>query len=317
MRAVRLAGAKRLEVLELPDPEPSDGDVVIEVAAAGICGSDLSCYKTGVFGGSVLGHEFSGYLDGKPVVVDPKMPCGECTDCLNGAAYRCVQALTRGPGGLRDGAFAELVAVPASGVHELPDALDVNDACLVEPLSVAIHGIERAGIAPGEATVVGLGPIGLLTVAALRARGCENVTGVDPVEVRRTLAAKLGADRVFERIDETPAESPLVLECTGRPELLQQTTNLLGAGGVAVLLGVPMAEATVTPLVWVTREQSVIGSISSSEMDFRAAIGLLAARPEIASIITKRVSLDALPAAFDELISNPADGKVVVEPRER
>ena len=317
MRAVRLAGARWLEVQELPDPQPSEGEVVIEVAAAGICGSDLSCYKSGVFSGSVLGHEFSGYLDGKPVVVDPKMPCGACADCRNGSSYRCVEALTRGPGGLRDGAFAERVAVPASGVHALPDGLDVNDACLVEPLSVAIHGIERAGIAPNEATVVGLGPIGLLVVAALRARGCENVSGVDPVEVRRTLATKLGAGNVHERIEDAPAGSPLVLECTGRPELLQQTTNLLGAGGVAVLLGVPMAEATVSPLVWVTREQSVIGSISSSIMDFRAAVGLLAARPEIASIITKRVALDRLPDAFEELISRPADGKVVVVPAKR
>jgi L-iditol 2-dehydrogenase len=317
VRAVRLAGAKQLEIVELPDPVAAAGDVVIEVAAAGICGSDLSCYKTGVFGGSVLGHEFSGYLDGKPVVIDPKMPCGECVDCRNGAAYRCVQALTRGPGGMRDGAFAERVAVPAYGVHALPDALDVNDACLVEPLSVAIHGTERAGFAPERATVVGLGPIGLLAVVALRARGCEDVTGVDPVDVRRTLATKLGADRVYERITDAPAESPLVLECTGRPELLQQTTNLLSAGGVAVLLGVPMAEATIAPLVWVTREQSVIGSISSSGSDFRAAISLLAARPEIASIITKRVSLDGLPDAFDDLIGRPADGKVVVEPAKR
>lgn len=317
MRAVRLAGAKRLEILELPDPEPGDGEVVIEVAAAGICGSDLSCYKTGVFSGSVLGHEFAGFLDGRAVVVDPKMPCGKCADCLSGNSYRCVEALTRGPGGLRDGAFAERVAVPASGVHALPEALDVSNACLVEPLSVAIHGIERAGIPPERATVVGLGPIGLLTVAALRARGCEDVTGVDPVAVRRELASTLGAGAVYERIADAPPDVPLVLECTGRPEFLQETTNLLGPGGVAVLLGVPMAEATVTPLVWVTREQSVIGSISSSEMDFRAAIGLLAARPEIASIITKRVSLDELPLAFDELISKPADGKVAVEPAGR
>ena len=317
MRAVRLAGAKRLEVVELPEPEPADGEVVIEVAAAGICGSDLSCYKAGVFAGSVLGHEFSGWLDGKPVVVDPKMPCGVCAECRNDAAYRCVEALTRGPGGLRNGAFAERVAVPASGLHALPGTLDVHDACLVEPMSVAIHGIERAGIAPDEATVVGLGPIGLLAVAALRARGCEIVTGVDPVAVRRTLATKLGAAQVFERLEDTPPGARLVLECTGRPELLQQTTDLLAAGGVAVLLGVPMAQATVAPLVWVTREQSVIGSISSSELDFRAAIGLLAARPDIASIITRRVSLDELSQAFENLIALPADGKVVVDPRSR
>jgi threonine dehydrogenase-like Zn-dependent dehydrogenase len=315
VRAVRLAGAKRLEVIELPDPEPGDGEVLVRVAATGICGSDLSCYKTGVFSGSVLGHEFSGFVDGDPVVVDPKMPCGACADCRNGASYRCVEALTRGPGGMRDGAFAELVAVPASCVHRLPAGLDVANACLVEPLSVAIHGVERAGIVPDEATVVGLGPIGLLAVATLRARGCANIVGVDPVMVRRTLAEKLGAGTVHERIEDAPAGTPLVLECTGRPELLQQTTNLLAPGGVAVLLGVPMSEASVVPMVWVTREQSVVGSISSSEADFRAAIELLADHPEIADIITKRVTLDELPNAFEELTTRPADGKVVVDPR--
>ncbi|MGH2793152.1 MAG: zinc-binding dehydrogenase [Actinomycetota bacterium] len=185
----------------------------------------------------------------------------------------------------------------------------------MEPLSDSIHGLERAGVMPDAVTVVGLGPIGLLTVAALRARGYAHVVGIDPVDVRRTLATRLGAEAVFERIADAPPDTPLVFECTGRPDLLQETTNLLAAGGVAVLLGVTMAEATVTPLVWVTREQSVIGSISSSELDFRAAIGLLAARPEIASIITKRVTLAELPAAFDELLSRPADGKIAVDPR--
>ena len=315
MRAVRLAGAKRLEVIELPDPEPDDGEVVVRVAAAGICGSDLSCYKAGVFSGSVLGHEFSGFVDGKPVVVDPKLPCGACADCRNGSSYRCVEALTRGPGGTRDGAFAELVAVPAFMVHGLPAGLDVADACLVEPLSVAIHGIVRAGFVPDDAIVVGLGPIGLLAVAALRAAGCASVTGVDPIGVRRSLATTLGAERVFGSIEEAPTGVPVVLECTGRPELLQSTTNLLAPGGVAVLLGVPMSEASVVPMVWVTREQSVVGSISSSADDFRAAMELLAARPEIAGIITKRVALDALPQAFEDLIARPADGKVVVDPR--
>ncbi len=314
MRAVRLTGVKQLDLLDLPDPVPGDGEVLVRVAAAGICGSDLSCYKTGVFAGSVLGHEFSGFVDGSPVVVDPKMPCGACADCRNGAAYRCVEALTRGPGGMRDGAFAEMVAVLASGVYPLPATLDVANACLVEPLSVAIHGIERAGFIPDRVAVVGLGPIGLLAIAALRARDCAHVIGVDPVAVRRSLAERLGAERVFERIEDVPPDVPLVLECTGRAELLQQTTNLLAAGGVAVLLGVPISEASVVPLVWVTREQSVIGSISSSETDFRAAIGLLATRPEIAAIITKRVGLGDLGRAFDELTSRPADGKIVVDP---
>ncbi|MGH2725364.1 MAG: zinc-dependent alcohol dehydrogenase, partial [Actinomycetota bacterium] len=210
-----------------------------------------------------------------------------------------------------------LVAVPTSGIYPLPAALDVANACLVEPLSVAIHGIERAGFIPDRVAVVGLGPIGLLAVAALRARDCAHVTGVDPVAVRRSLAESLGAEQVFERIEDVQPDVPLVLECTGRPEVLQQATNLLAPGGVAVLLGVMMSEASVAPLVWVMREQSVIGSVSSSETDFRAAIGLLAAKPEIATIITKRVTLEELPSAFDELISRPGDGKIVVDPSAR
>ncbi|MFY9586660.1 MAG: alcohol dehydrogenase catalytic domain-containing protein, partial [Actinomycetota bacterium] len=210
MRAVRLTGARALDVIDLPTPEPSRDDVVIRVASCGICGSDLSCYKTGVYTGSVLGHEFagvveaaangSGYSAGQAVLVDPKVPCGECRDCLTGAAYRCVAALTAGPGGMRDGGFAQFVSVPSSCLHPLPEGLRLEDGCLTEPLAVAIHGIERAGgIAAGEdAVVVGLGPIGLLTIAALRARGAGAITGIDPVGVRRDLAEQLGADRVME-----------------------------------------------------------------------------------------------------------------------
>jgi 2-desacetyl-2-hydroxyethyl bacteriochlorophyllide A dehydrogenase len=322
VRAVRLAGIEQLEVIELPDPVPSDDEVLVRVSGCGICGSDLSCYKTGVFSGSVLGHEFAGWIEsaaagfeaGEPVVVDPKMPCGVCADCRAGAGYRCAEGLARGMGGLRNGAYAEFVVAPASSAYRLPSGLAVEDACLVEPLSVAIHGIGKAEMPVEEAIVVGLGPIGLLAVAALRAAGCETVTGIDPVEIRRSLATSLGATAVVSRVEDAPTDVPLVLECSGRAEVLQSATNLLASGGRAVLLGVPMSEATIVPMVWVTREQSVVGAISSSVEDFREAISLLAARPEIAAIITRRVSLDELPAAFDELVHQPAEGKVVVDP---
>lgn len=299
----------------------------MRVAAAGICGSDLSCYKTGVFSGSVLGHEFSGVVDraadgveafktGDPVLVDPKVSCGVCDDCRSGAQYRCTQALTLGPGGARDGAFAERVVVPAHCLYPLPPSLRVEDGCLTEPLAVAIHGLERAGgVAPGEeVVVVGLGPIGLLTVAAARARGAGKITGVDPVEVRRGLATQLGAARVVERLEDLPQTATLVVECSGKADLLQQVTNTARAGGRVVLLGVPIAEASVTAMIWVVREVTVIGAIASSPADFVASAELLAREPGIASIITRRVSLDELPAAFEQLVTAPADGKVVVEP---
>jgi L-idonate 5-dehydrogenase len=327
VRAVRLAGAGRLEPVELPDPVPGEGEVVVRVAATGICGSDLSCFKTGVFAGTVLGHELGGVVEevgpgapgwepGDRVAVDPKIPCGSCTDCLTGAAYRCVESLTLGIGGAsRDGGFAELVRAPAARLHRLPDGVATENACLAEPLSVAIHGLERAWHQAGEsALVIGLGPIGLLAVAALRARGAGSITGVDPVGVRRDLAQGLGAERVAASVSEVTDNVPLVVECSGRPEMLQEATNRTDAGGRVALLGVTIAQATVMPLVWVTREVSVVGSISSSDDDFAEALRLLAREPAIAGIITRRVALDEVPGAFEELIARPADGKVAVDP---
>jgi L-iditol 2-dehydrogenase len=327
VRAVRLTAARELQVVYVPKPTSGPDEVVIRVTACGICGSDLSCYKTGVFAGSVLGHEFAGVVEsigngsaafrvGESVLVDPKVPCGECRDCRSGALHRCVSALTSGPGGMRDGGLAEFVSVPASCLYPLPDGLRVEDGCLTEPLAVAIHGIERVGgVDPGEdAVVVGLGPIGLLTVAALRARGAGMVTGVDPVDVRRRLAEQLGADRVVPSVATAPSDVPLVFECAGRPDLLQEATNLAAAGGRVALLGVPIGEATVMPLPWVAREISVVGSIASGPEDFRAAAVMLAADPGIARIITRRVPLEDVPAMFEELVTSPADGKIVAEP---
>jgi threonine dehydrogenase-like Zn-dependent dehydrogenase len=324
VRAVRLTGPRLLDLVEIPDPVPADGEVVLRVTSTGICGSDLSCYKTGVFSGSVLGHEFAGVIEGPgvegfatgtPVLVDPKVPCGQCHDCRAGFAYRCSAALTLGPGGTRDGGFAELVSVPAHCLYPMPAGLQLEDGCLTEPLAVAIHGLARAGAVPGEdVIVVGLGPIGLLAIAALRARGGGQITGVDPVEVRRALASTLGADHVESRVEDAKAGAPLVLECTGRADLLQDATNLAAAGGRVVLLGVAVEQSTVTTMVWVVREVSVIGSIASSPEDFRASAELLARKPGIARIITRRVSLAELPAAFEELVVSPSEGKVVAEP---
>lgn len=330
MRAVRLVAAHELQVEDLPEPEAVAGEVVLRVDRCGICGSDLSSYKVGLFSGSVFGHELSGVVDavgagverwrgGDRVVVDPKLPCGVCDDCRGGAAYRCAMALTAGIGFARDGGFAERVAVPAQLLHRVPESLSLGDACVVEPLSVAIHGVERAQLGePGAAVVVGLGPIGLLTVAVLKARGMAPVIGVDPVDDRRRLALQLGAANVAADLHEvrgSMAPAPTVFECSGRPELLHTAADLVAPGGVLVMLGVPFGEATVLPLMWVTREIRVTGSIASSADDFQTSIDMLTADPSLAQIVTRRIGLDDVPAAFDDLIAPSGGGKVVVDPR--
>jgi (R,R)-butanediol dehydrogenase/meso-butanediol dehydrogenase/diacetyl reductase len=329
MRGVKLAGAHELQVVELPDPAPAPGEVVIRVDGCGICGSDLSSYKLGLFSGSVPGHEFSatvelpgdgvaGWNAGDRVVVDPKLPCGMCDDCTAGAAYRCAMALTAGVGFLRDGGFEDRVSVPAHLLHRIPATLRLHDACMTEPLSVAIHGVERARLRePGSAVVVGLGPIGLFTVAVLHARGVGPIVGVDPVDDRRQLALRLGASNVAAELHEVRGAMPpaaAVFECSGKPELLHTAADVVAPGGVLVMLGVPFSEATVLPLMWVTREITITGSIASAEQDFVAAIDMLAADPSLAQIVTRRIPLDDVPAAFEDLIAPSHGGKIVVDP---
>ena len=330
MRAVKLLEAHAVEVEDLPEPEAIPGEVVLQVDGCGICGSDLSSYKVGLFTGTVPGHELAGTLVavgdgvtawgvGDAAVVDPKIPCGSCVDCLAGAGYRCAMALTAGIGFARDGGFAERVAVPANLLHRLPAGLALEHACLVEPLSVAIHGVERAHVHPGDAAVVvGLGPIGLLTVATLRARGVAPVIGVDPVADRRQLALDLGATGAVAEIRELRSLVPpaaAVIECSGYAPLLQAAADLVAPGGRLVLVGVPFGETTVAPIMWVTREIEIIGSIASGTADFEASLAMLAADPGIARIVTRRVSLAEVPDVFEELITPASGGKVVVDPQ--
>lgn len=328
MRALLFVERLRLEAVDLPDPEPGPGDVVLRVAACGICGSDLSCYKTGVFAGQVLGHEFAGVIEsvgkavhgwtpGDPVAVDPKTPCGTCADCRAGASHRCPSALTLGLGAKRPGGFAERVVTPSSSLHRLPPGVAVEDASLVEPLSVAIHALDRGGIGGETAVVLGLGPIGLLVVAALRSRGATSIIGVEPVAARRALALSVGATQALAPGDEARAicaGAPVVIECTGRPDMLQEATDLTAAGGRTLLLGIPMEQAMVAPMVWVTRELTIVGSVGSGSEDFRAAIDLIAGNPAVSRIITRRVGLDDAPGAFEELLRPSRDGKIAVVP---
>ena len=329
MRAVRLIEAHRLELVDIPAPEASPGEVVVRVDGCGICGSDLTSYKVGLFTDAVPGHELAGVIDsvgdgvtgwaaGDAAVVDPKIPCGACDDCRSGASYRCAMALTSGIGFARDGGFAELVAAPASLLHRLPAGLALEHACLVEPLSVAIHGVDRARLHPGDtAVVVGLGPIGLLTVATLHAHGIGPIVGVDPVPDRRALALELGATTALAELREVRshvAPAPAVIECSGYAPLLHAAADLVAPGGRLVLVGVPFGEATVIPLMWVTREIEIVGSIASNAADFALSLEMLAADPGIARVATRRVGLAQVPDVFEELITPSSGGKVVVDP---
>ncbi|HEX4216275.1 MAG TPA: alcohol dehydrogenase catalytic domain-containing protein [Candidatus Dormibacteraeota bacterium] len=329
MRAVRQVEAQRLEVVAEEAPAPGEEELLIRVSGCGICGSDLSSFKMGLFDG-VPGHELAGVVEavgpgaegwapGQAVGIDPRLPCGECDECRSGNSHRCVDAMTRRT--ITPGGFAELVTAPLSVVRRLPQGLEPEVACLAEPLAVALHGIERADLQPGQdAIVVGLGSIGLLCVAALRHLGAGRIHGIDPVAARRRLAVEAGADTVFE--DGGGARGslqgvPVILECSGRPEALPLAIDLAAPGGHVSLLGIALAEVTLVPVMWIIREITVRGCINSSGDDYRHALAMLAADPGIGRIITTRIPLEELPAMFEALLHPSDQGKVVVDPRLR
>src|SRR5438270_6191369 len=203
MRAVELARAHEMHLVEMEKPEPGPGEVLVRIEACGVCGSDVSAYKLGLWSG-VMGHEIGatvealgagveGLAPGDAVAINPKLPCGECADCRSGHENRCIDTLTKPV--LRPGGYAEWLAAPVKLVALLPDGLPADLGALAEPLSVAVHAAGRAEVRPGgPAMVVGLGSIGLLTVVAVKAAGAGPIYAIEPNAARRELGLSLGVE---------------------------------------------------------------------------------------------------------------------------
>jgi threonine dehydrogenase-like Zn-dependent dehydrogenase len=206
MRAAVYKGDRRVEIEEYPVPELGADDVLLEVSHCGVCGSDIHFVLEG-WGrpNSVGGHEYTGTVAavgaavtgwkvGDPVVGGPSVRCGVCEYCRAGRPSLCSGRGSVGEGGDFQGAFADYIRVPAGELLHLPEGLSLRHAALTEPLAVALHGITRAGVRPGERVLVtGGGPIGTLTIAALVARGVTDIVLSEPAPVRRELAERLGA----------------------------------------------------------------------------------------------------------------------------
>ena len=202
-------GTNAISLETRPVPVPGSGEVVVEVSHCGVCGSDLHFVIEG-WGrpGAIGGHEYSGrvaavgpgvagWAVGDPVVGGAMVGCGTCVACRAGRPSLCRARSSPGVGDLQ-GAFAGFVSCPAAELVRVPEGLPLRTAALTEPLAVALHGITAAALAPGQrALVTGAGPIGLLTVAALRARGVDDVTVSEPAPLRRELARNAKRREIF------------------------------------------------------------------------------------------------------------------------
>lgn len=293
MKALLLTAPSQLEWVDFPDPQPAADEVLLSIRACGICGSDIHGWN-GSTGRRqtplIMGHEAAGVIvatgprvenwrAGDRVTFDSMISCGTCGFCCQGQTNLCENRRVVGvsPGEYKQhGAFAELLALPARVLYRLPDALSFEKAAMIEPVSVAIHAVQRAKIGPDPtAVVVGSGMIGLLVIQALRWAGARQIIAVDLADTRLALARRLGAthavnsgstDAVAEILRLTEGVGAnLAFEVVGVTPTLNLALAALKRGGTCVLVGNLSPKTQDFPLqAVVTRELAISGSCGSA-----------------------------------------------------
>jgi L-iditol 2-dehydrogenase len=314
MKAVRCCSKhKRVELVDI-DPPEGDG-VRIKVRSAGICGSDLHMVAAGFPIAGTLGHEVGGILsDGTAVALEPLSPCGHCDQCIAGDYGSCRRGAGMVHGIGRDGGMAEEILVPERCIVPLPNSIAVEDACLVEPLAVATHGLRRLQLnSQSRVAIVGAGPVGLCA-AALCAPNVAEVAIAARHDAQKMAAEKLGA-----RLDPQ-GEYDIVIECAGNSDALKQATRLCRPRAQLLLLAtywegvqLPAFEVSMKNL---TLLASSLYSQSGLSRDVDIAAQILGRQPQIAAaLISHRLPLDAAVEAFTIAADRKAGAiKVVLSP---
>ena len=293
MRAVRNT-ENGIEVLEVPAPE-GEG-VRVRVRSAGICGSDLHMISYGPLP-VTLGHEFAGLLDDEtPVAVQPNVACGTCDRCRAGADQQCRSIFANIHGISRDGGLADEVLVDESCLVRLPEGVDVGSAALVEPIAVAVHGLNRAGgDAKPRVLVIGGGSIGLVAIAAARHRGSE-------VDLAARHKAQFAAGEKLGAGLEPKGEYDVVIDAAGTSDALESAVTHARPGGTILVLANYWGEVKLPPAL-VAREVSLVPSFMYGHhhgaREFEEAAEVLTANPDVAdALVTHRFSLDRAAEAF-------------------
>lgn len=272
MQALVFTAADRVELRCEPDPEPAGEQVVVQVRASGICGSELHGFRSVGMRKPplIMGHEFAGTTaDGTRVVINPLLSCGECVSCQRGNPQVCRRRELLGVS--RPGGFAERVGVPLSCLHPLPLGLDWGAASLIEPLANGVHAWTLVADVPAQAAIIGAGPIGLVTALVARHAGTQ-VTLFETAPNRRRHAADLGF-ATAECLAEGD-EYDVIVDAVGLPATRRAAITHLAPAGTTIWLGLAVDEATVGGSDIVRSEKRIIGSFAYRPADFNTAVAL-------------------------------------------
>lgn len=334
MRAATFSGPGRMEIVERVAPSVSQiDDVLIEVTAVGVCGSDLQVLsdapEVSSMPGVILGHEITGRVAdtapsagmlmkiGQTVVVRPIVFCGTCRQCLLGFPATCQNKISIGF--FSDGGFASHVVAPARACIPIAEKVPSHIAAVAEPLACVIGGARLARPFPGEdAVVIGAGPIGLLYIGLLRAAGLGTIVAVEPSAARAAAARQMGADRVIgiDDHDALPRLMPdgpaIVVDAVGSQ--LGVAVEIAAPHARVVAFGVNHTARPAVPQQLITsKELQVAGSVLGYN-EFPAAVRLLEMKTiDVSPVITDIVELDGLVAAIERMRRGEAI-KTIVRP---
>ena len=333
MKAVTFQGLHTpLAYEDIPDPTPGAGELVVKVGRCGICGSDLHMTEDAAYGckhGDVLGHEFAGEVValgkgtsgnkiGDLVSVIPLMSCGTCEHCLKGEVQWCKNF------GLQGGGYAEYAVTRPNQCITLPSDLSLADGAIIEPLAVALHGVNLSGMAKGDKVLIlGAGPIGLAVAFWARQHGAGRIAVQDIADHQKARALEMGAD-IFVVDPENPVESAIqglggeadiVFECVGIPGLIDQGVKQVRGNGTIVLLGLCTKPDTIHTFPMLSKQIKLITSAFFTVQEYEATLAALEAGAHAPrQLVTDTISLTNTPDVFESLKQRTNQCKVLIAP---
>jgi (R,R)-butanediol dehydrogenase / meso-butanediol dehydrogenase / diacetyl reductase len=324
MKAAIVVAGGSFEVIDVPEPHPGDGELLIQVSACGLCGSDLKA-RVAMPEGTVMGHEFGGRVVGigrdvtgfdlgTQVAVLPVKPCGRCGWCRAGYVIHCAEAQLVGLGQL-PGGFAELAVASPLAAFAIPPSVDPLHAALVEPFAVGLHSVRTGGMSAGDdVLVIGAGSVGLTSIACARAAGAGRICAVDPLAIRRDAATRFGATAVVGALDEVDTSAfDLVIECVGKPGLLDRAVSAARPRSRVVVAGVCLAPDPFMSAAALMKEVTVGFSVYYTPAEFREVIDAFASgRVNPGLLLSATESLTAINEAFARFSADPEPGKLLL-----
>jgi 2-desacetyl-2-hydroxyethyl bacteriochlorophyllide A dehydrogenase len=327
MKAIVIKAPNDISIKKVSKPERKENEVLTKVHGMGICGSDIAAYKginPLVTYPRIIGHEIAGevlvvpqgeteIMPGDRVVIEPYVYCGTCYPCLNRRTNCCENLTVRGVH--IDGGMSEFCLHPRHLIHKVPADVSWEHLAMGEPLTISVHAVKRARLAKGEHLVVtGSGPIGLLAAQYALVIGAVPIM-VDPIDERLAFARSLGIPHGINPVKESAVErireitggrmAEAVIEASGSDAAIRSSIDYVAYSGRIALVGWPKDEVSLMTAMFTKKELDVMGSRNSFQ-NFPESIALIAGHKiDVASLVTRTVSFEEVPAVVKEIAAYP------------